>query len=121
MPDVTELALHDGDEFLVVASDGLWDVLDSQVGVGHAGQAGRSTPVLGRAVGVRSECGGCAAARQQAPGVVASDGQHGSGISWIVLTYCSPTSTAPCAPSATGSGEAGPAGPAARQHATGAA
>ena len=31
MPDVTELALHDGDEFLVVASDGLWDVLDSQV------------------------------------------------------------------------------------------
>ena len=29
-PDVTELALVDGDEFLVVASDGLWDVLDSQ-------------------------------------------------------------------------------------------
>lgn len=28
-PDVTELALHEGDEFLVVASDGLWDVLDS--------------------------------------------------------------------------------------------
>jgi serine/threonine protein phosphatase PrpC len=27
---VTELALVDGDEFLVVASDGLWDVLDSQ-------------------------------------------------------------------------------------------
>lgn len=26
---MTELALHDGDEFLVVASDGLWDVLDS--------------------------------------------------------------------------------------------
>lgn len=33
MPDVTELALHDGDEFLVVGSDGLWDVLDSQVRV----------------------------------------------------------------------------------------
>jgi hypothetical protein len=29
-PDVTELALGEGDEFLVVASDGLWDVLDSQ-------------------------------------------------------------------------------------------
>ena len=29
-PDVTELALHDSDEFVVVASDGLWDVMDSQ-------------------------------------------------------------------------------------------
>ncbi|KAL4458266.1 hypothetical protein ABPG75_013131 [Micractinium tetrahymenae] len=29
-PDVTELALHEGDEFVVVASDGLWDVMDSQ-------------------------------------------------------------------------------------------
>lgn len=29
-PDVTELALHDGDEFVLVASDGLWDVMDSQ-------------------------------------------------------------------------------------------
>ena len=29
-PDVTELALAGDDEFLVVASDGLWDVLDSQ-------------------------------------------------------------------------------------------
>lgn len=28
-PDVTELALKEGDEFLVVASDGLWDVMDS--------------------------------------------------------------------------------------------
>ena len=28
-PDVTELALHEGDEFLVVGSDGLWDVMDS--------------------------------------------------------------------------------------------
>lgn len=29
-PDVTELALHDDDEFVIVASDGLWDVMDSQ-------------------------------------------------------------------------------------------
>ncbi|KAL4422071.1 hypothetical protein ABPG77_001539 [Micractinium sp. CCAP 211/92] len=29
-PDVTELALQDDDEFVIVASDGLWDVMDSQ-------------------------------------------------------------------------------------------
>jgi serine/threonine protein phosphatase PrpC len=29
-PDVTELALHDGDEFVIMASDGLWDVMESQ-------------------------------------------------------------------------------------------
>lgn len=29
-PDVTELALQGDDEFVIVASDGLWDVMDSQ-------------------------------------------------------------------------------------------
>ena len=29
-PDVSEMALCDEDEFVLVASDGLWDVMDSQ-------------------------------------------------------------------------------------------
>lgn len=33
-PEVTEMALGPGDTFLVVASDGLWDVVSSEAAVG---------------------------------------------------------------------------------------
>ena len=32
-PDITELELHEGDEFLVLACDGIWDVLSNQEAV----------------------------------------------------------------------------------------
>ena len=35
-PDVTELRLKEGDEFLIVATDGLWDVVSSQDAVTRA-------------------------------------------------------------------------------------
>ena len=38
-PDVTELALQPDDEFIIVASDGLWDVLPSQDAVQLARKA----------------------------------------------------------------------------------
>ena len=35
-PDVTELRLQEGDEFLIVATDGLWDVVSSADAVTRA-------------------------------------------------------------------------------------
>lgn len=58
-PDVTELALHDGDEFVIVASDGLWDVMDSQEVVKLARrdlQRGRSPQVGQGGVGWGGRC-----------------------------------------------------------------
>jgi serine/threonine protein phosphatase PrpC len=48
-PDITEQPLQDDDEFVIVASDGLWDVMDSQevVRLARRDLHRRQTPQVG--------------------------------------------------------------------------